>query len=190
MSSFDITAAQETQFQKDKGVEAYLSQEERENLQRMLSFPEDFPTKFGAWLQDYISVNASLSRSQVIGLSQFTANYDRVVTTESRGNTSFGDLATVGPRIDGLSDGTYVLLFGATILASGTTAGIMGVSLNGATATDNDAAHAPNAPSTPATGVLASLSNDNNNSVVAKYRTVGGSVSFARRWLIALKVGN
>lgn len=49
---------------KDK----YLTQPEREQLQRLLSQPEEFPRELGSWITDYVGTNAFLQKSQVQGL--------------------------------------------------------------------------------------------------------------------------
>jgi hypothetical protein len=72
MSTYDAEALNaETEQQKQKGEGAFLSQEERQQIRRILKFPEEFPREFGAWIQEYIAVNGSLSRSQVEGLNRY-----------------------------------------------------------------------------------------------------------------------
>lgn len=64
--------ARETEQQRLQGPEAYLSSEERKNLQRLLSFPEDLPKKFREWLIDYLTVNPpQFSITQIQGFEKY-----------------------------------------------------------------------------------------------------------------------
>lgn len=203
MSSYDQAARDaETRQQQAKGEESFLSFDERRQLQRMLSFPEEFPAKFKNWLKEEMSVNGTFTRSQIQGLSQFTASSDVIVTPQGTTSTSYADLATVGPQLTGLSDGTYVILFGASVY--GPTSGndffaYMSISANGATPSDDDRAHIGSNISAASNAIeigisraiVMTVSNNNNNSLVVKYKASSGdNPLFSRRWMIALKVGN
>lgn len=61
MSNLDTSPSEPD---KDK----YLTQPEREQLQRLLSQPEEFPRELGSWITDYVGTNAFLQKSQVQGL--------------------------------------------------------------------------------------------------------------------------
>ena len=66
MSNLDLAA--ETQQQQQKGLDSFLSQEERAALQRMLGFPEDIPAAFQSWLLDFVAVNIpQIPISQISG---------------------------------------------------------------------------------------------------------------------------
>ena len=53
----------------DKGPVDYLSQQEREFLHRLLSFPEDLPPKFKSWLTENEAVNGGkIPASRIVGL--------------------------------------------------------------------------------------------------------------------------
>lgn len=69
MSSFMPEEKEEKVKLPPKGTEDYLTPEERKFLQRMLSFPEDLPPKFKAWLIDHEAVDgAQIPASRIVGL--------------------------------------------------------------------------------------------------------------------------
>jgi hypothetical protein len=177
----------------ERGPEAYLSTDERKALQRSLSFPEDLPPKFRSWLIDFIAVNIpQIPISQIVGFTQFTAKSSTVLTTDEITSTSYVDAATVGPQIEGLSDGSYVMFYGFQLgEVSNLTSALMSPSINAATPSDDDAARTRSIQSGTARGVLKTLAGGGNNTVKMQYKRVGGSDGdFERRWLIVLKVGN
>jgi hypothetical protein len=185
-----------------KGPEAYLSPDERKALQRSLSFPEDLPPKFKSWLIDFIAVNVpQIPVSQIVGFQKFEKGLvtvtaaTEIVTSESVSGTTYVDAATVGPSLSGLLAGTYVLLWGAQIHTISDAAGVgrMSLSINGAAASDTDAVLAGAGTTvnvTPSRGKVSTVAGL-TNTVVAKYSVFGGgTVEFAKRWLIALKIGS
>jgi hypothetical protein len=69
MSSYDDAAlTAETEQQQQKGEGAFLSQEERQQVRRILKFPEEFPRELGAWVEDYMGTHGNFQKSQVQGL--------------------------------------------------------------------------------------------------------------------------
>lgn len=177
-----------------KGIETLLSPEELQLQQRLFSAPETLPDAFKSWVVNYIAVNGSpIPPSQVLGLRSSRAVQSQILTSESTASTTYTDLATVGPTISGLSDGTYLLTFGCIFNSAAGGDGYMSVSSNAATPSDNDAAFA-NASAAGrfniVRAVLVTLSNQNNNSVNMQYRVTSGTNSFRYRWLIAQRVGN
>lgn len=55
----------------ERGPADFLSGEEREFMQRLLGFPEDFPPKFKSWLIDNEAVNgAQIPASRIVGLPE------------------------------------------------------------------------------------------------------------------------
>lgn len=127
--------------------------------------------------------------NQVLGFSQFTPFVSEVATEELTSSTSYTDLATAGPTLTGLSDGSYVVFFGASMTAPAAQTSYMTVYANGADATN---------PIETQVGTNASLSRgftvrlvDSNNTLQAKYKVSGGANgSFRYRWLIAIKYEN
>lgn len=203
MSAYDfVSERQETLQQRDKGVDAFLSQEEREQVKRTLGFPEEFPTKFGAWILDYVKQNGSLPRSAVVGLPNLTPAYATVLTGETTSSTAYTNLATVGPTLTGLGDGVYFVIFGCqmTVVAN-IWGGAMSVASDDQVATDGNGfaiamttaegaeVEAYNLPGMRA--VLLTLTHGGNNTLTAKYRFVSGTnPSYSNRWLAAIRVGN
>jgi hypothetical protein len=69
-----------------KGPEAYLDFQERQNLARMLSYPEDLPPKFKAWLLDFIAVNANgIPASAITGLERASVSARLTRATDQTG---------------------------------------------------------------------------------------------------------
>lgn len=140
--------------------------------------------------------------SQIPGFSQFGARLATVLSTAGETTTSntYVDLATAGPEITELSNGKYMLVYGAQ--AHNTTAtggGIISVSVNGGAASDDNlAATYPDASAAWPTGsssiVRATLADlvDGNNTVTMKYRrgNATGTAGFANRWLVAIRYAN
>ena len=176
----------------------YLTQEERASLQRILSDPSEFPREFGAWIVDYLGLNAELQPFQVEGLSLTAPRTDTIQTQESRGwDSSYGDLATVGPQLTELGSGTYLVIFSCEV--QNQEAGVethMSISINGATATDADgvalftSSVSLNAPITRFIVLNLTLP---KNTVKCQYKRIGNGATvalFKSRTLIAIKVGN
>ena len=192
LSGDDRTAQQESTQQKQKGPEAFLTNEERKDLQRSLSYPEDLPPKFKNWIQEYIAVNIpQIPISQIVGFSQFRViSAPFIFASEITSLTAYTNLGTIGPEISGLSDGQYVLWYGCAIDPSvAAEEGAVSVSINDAAASDNDGAVVEGVNRVNVSiSVLKTLSAGGNNKVTLKYKTLNGnSTAFARRWLIALK---
>lgn len=180
-----------------------LTVEELEGQRRFLAHPETFPDAFKSWLIDFIAVNGSLiPPSQILGGGLLKGAYTAEVTTsEATSSASYADLATAGPSLTGLSNGTYMLLFGSQIgSTSNSFTGYMSLSLNGATASDDDSIRvnwtvtegaATESLTVPgARAMLQTLDSGDNNTVTAKYKTSGVSVAYGNRWIVAIKVGN
>lgn len=128
--------------------------------------------------------------SQLSGFTQFTAQAAPTIDTEeSTTSPSFTDLATVGPKLTGLPDGQYVILWGcyAYITVAGQAAR-MGVEVN-----TTDPGAGMSCFTTLTTNIFFSraatttLSNAGNNSLTARYSAALGTATFGQRWLIALK---
>lgn len=129
--------------------------------------------------------------SQLSGFSGFTARAALVAAEQTTTSTTYVDLTTVGPQLTGLADGYYLVVWGAQqkISLAGDIA-VMAISYNGAAA-DNDyqsrADNVNNVASRMAFNTQ-TLSNGNNNSILAKYRTGSGNTgTFGARTLLALK---
>jgi hypothetical protein len=184
----------EQQQQPDQGPEAFLSAEERQQLQRYLKFPEEFPKEFGAWIQEYMAVNGVITQSQVQGLANLTVTASETLSAspETTGSTSFTDLATQGPFITGMADGTYLVFISAIAQNNAGAASIMGVRVNDTEATDANSGIASSAYWTNIfSAFVASAQNGNNNTFDARYRVDSASTgTFQHRRIFVLRVGN
>lgn len=207
----------ETQQQQLKGPEAFLSGEERKQLQRMLGFPEDLPMKYKQWMTDYLAVNGlEIPISQVRGyenavqaivdtsiagaMSQFQSQiYSATVggAAESTSSASYTNLATTGPTISGAADGSYIIWLGCFLYADADVRGAMSLSINAGTAVDADAVQAgvdglagDEVRMSISRAVTKTLSGG-SNTIQAKYKKIAGSgdPNFSDRWIIALRVG-
>ena len=197
MSNLDLAA--ETQQQQQKGLDSFLSQEERSVLQRMLGFPEDIPDVFKSWLIDFMAVNIpQIPISQIVGFSQFTAIPSSVGQVDSTTSTAYVDLANVGPMISGLSDGKYIFIYSCVIRKGALNGGgRASISINGSNPSDDDSIqlkdlNAIEQDTTVSRAVHKTLSGGGNNIVKMKYRTFAGlsTVTFYNRSLVSLRYGN
>ena len=132
--------------------------------------------------------------TQIVGFSQFTIqSATSVNTSETTTSGTYTDLATVGPQLTGIPDGTYVFFFGCTLETSSTTfSAYCGLELNSSSPTSELQIISNSAVFVPGVRVsVGSLSNGGNNTVTAKYRTDGGATgTFSNRYLHALRVSN
>lgn len=132
--------------------------------------------------------------TQVLGFSQFTAQTaTSVFTPESTTSTTYTDLATAGPTLSGLPDGKYVFFYGSAAKVTGAEEAGMAIQVNSDAVNDtNDACVGQaNAYQAMSIAVTKTLSTGGNNTVTAKYHSLAGaSVTFARRWLIAIRYAN
>lgn len=164
-------------------------------MQRVLSAasrnPNLIPADFMSYVLDWIQTQRlSIPIGQVFGFAQFTAKSARVDTGESTTSTTYGDLTTVGPEIDGLSDGAYILLYGASMFQTGTGEAVMSPSLDGATASDTIAAKTSAASDQTVMAASTATLSSGANSIAMKYRATAGTSTFGARWLIAIKYAN
>lgn len=179
-----------------------LTPEELEGQRRFMSHPETFPDAFKAWLIDFIAVNGALiPPSQILGGGLLKeSNAAQIATAESTSSTSYTNLSTTGPTLSGLSDGTYLILLGCTMAATlNSWDAYMSISINGAAASDSDGwvsawtvsegAAVEYLAVSGSRALLKEISNENNNTLTAKYKTGGVGVDFSNRWMMALKVG-
>lgn len=157
---------------------------------------KDCSAEFLGQLRTWLEQNPpAIPVTQILGFSQFTAQADRVSNTasESTVSTTYTDLATVGPRLTGLPDGKYLVVFGAGAQTSVAGIGaVMSISVNGATPVDADGATVQSASIAGGTSaVLKTLSSGGNNTLSVQYRIDGAATGgWLLRWLIALRYAN
>lgn len=131
--------------------------------------------------------------AQILGFTQFTAKVATQITTnETTTSLTYTDLATVGPSLTALPNGSYLVLFSSE--ARNTTpndGAVMSLSFNGGAAGDGDAAYTfANLVQTTIGFTVVTLSSG-ANTIEAKYRAdVGGTAEFQRRKLVAFKYAN
>lgn len=179
------------------GPENYLTPEERETVKRLFASPEDFPREFGAWIVDYINLNAQLQPFQVQGLSLQTPRTATVNTAETRGwDASYGDLATVGPELTDLGSGIYLILFSGEV--QNFEAGVessMSISINGATALETDGVTVFTSSislNAPLVRFIVLTLDKPKNTIRCQYRRVGSgatTATFRKRNLVAIRIG-
>ena len=166
--------------------DAALTEAEREILKKLLANPIEFPEAFKRWVADYFAQNVPMiPYGNFLGSKlNIAKSGDYISTTQGPATSAYGNLATVGPSIVGIADGVYIVNWGATT-TGGEHEGFMGVSVNGATPVDAEAAgSAYNL--TIAQGKIVTLKNDNNSSIVCKYK--GTQQNWGRRWLTIIRV--
>lgn len=219
MSSYDEASRKlETEQQKQGGEGAFLSQDERQQVRRILKFPEEFPREFGSWMTEYMAVNGlSIPISNIVGFQRFedaiaqaqqdiidaavTASASQVAASESTTATGYSDLTTSGPSLSGLAAGQYVIFFGANISVPGQSVGFvegkMSLSVNGAAAADGDSilyrstqtGGQPTAVSV-SRALLKTLTA--SSTLDAKYLSStgwnGDAATFSNRWLVAVRI--
>ena len=131
---------------------------------------------------------------QILGFSAFNALVAPTIqpaTTETTVSTAYTNLTTVGPQVSAVPAGKYLILFGCLAANSTGSASLMALSVNGSAGTDDESCGT--AQTGGVTSVMVAVAKTltlDSNTIVAKYRVVGGTGSFLRRWLIALKYSN
>ena len=160
----------------------------------LFDFSAEALEQFRFWLEQN---PPNIPITQILGFTQFTAQAaDRINTSQSTTSTAYVALATQGPILTGLSDGKYLLMFGAALASNASTgAPLMNLKVNGTTPSDdNEAVQGSNTTFgvSASTAVVKTLSNAGNNTVEAVYRTsnVAVTASFNHRWLVALRYSN
>jgi hypothetical protein len=129
--------------------------------------------------------------SQIIGFTQFAGHFATVGTQETTTSTTYTNLATSGPLIDGLPNGTYLVMTGAVAKSTTGNGAFMSVSLNGAVAQDSAGGETQSTAFTSIIGVSQQTLSAANNSLQSKYKVNAGDTgTYLNRWLFALKLAN
>lgn len=182
----------------DRGTEDHLTREEEEFIKRYLSRPESFPPEFWAAVMQKVVLDLDkIPGSQIVGgRANVPSNYAFVATGETTTSSTYGNLSTVGPTLERMADGDYLLMWGALAVVATAGSGItakMGVQINSTVASDADSCVSGVAiGASVSVARLKTLENNNNNTVTAKYASNDNTtaVGFTYRWLMALKVGS
>lgn len=186
------------------GDQAFLSPEERQQMQRYLGFPEEFPRKFGSWIADYIAVNGlEIPASQIRGINQFRPDVAINASVAGIGSTSY--VASNGPDMADMAAGTYLLLYGfqfANNTGNNEGYGLASPSINGAAASDGDAVRTgfllgsddalSDADKTEGSSIFFKIVTftEPTNTVSMRYRVTDGALAFTNMYLIAIKLSN
>ena len=169
-----------------------LTPEDRELLTKLLSKPLQLPEEFKGWLQKYASLYATPYLQELAGYRSRRWRMHNVPTFETGSSVGIGsalfDLATPGPLLEGLRDGTYATLFG-WYTQDGTAI------TRGAQLSYNDGdAFSPFYTITQfgqSFGFdIHELSRDNDNSIKLRYfiATSNATANFGLRWLATVRV--
>lgn len=167
-----------------------LTESEQKTRDRILSGFMDAPERFRAWAVSFFENNPPLIPvGQVFGFKVSIRAAPIIATQESVGSTgSYVDLATVGPEITDLASGTYLVIFGASVkVASGGQTMNVSISVSGSTPLDDDGFEQASQQETE--GVRAKLVTiSGTGSIKVQYKASSTSPTFAKRWLIAIRV--
>jgi hypothetical protein len=133
--------------------------------------------------------------SQIVGFSQYQAQYTLVGTEQAITSSTYADLSTAGPTITTLPAGKYLILFGAALEGqpSSNTVAYMSPSYNGSTPTDSDSIRQQGQYAIPSSRAVIATLRSAANTVKCQYRrdTSGPyNPSAAYRWLAVLKYSN
>ena len=197
MSTYDAAAKQqETQAQVAKGQSTFLSAEERQQVARLLSHPEDFPAEFKDWLLDYFAVNIpQIPIGQIVGFGQFTATVGTRVdgqSTTTADSPNYVELDSGHPQITGLGKGSYLIYHGCALSHSLTTGTArQTLKFNNEVAVSDNAILGEGQNIFSASRVVQKTFDGPNNTIKCVYAEEGGgTAAFELRWIIAIKYAN
>jgi hypothetical protein len=172
-----------------------MTEQERKLFRKFWLNLLQIPGEFQTWMIDRITLSGlQIPITQIQGFSQFTATPATSVTTaETTSSTSYTDLATAGPSLTGLSDGSYLVLYSAVVdISSGAGPVFASPKINATEADDVDALETAVLSRMTLTGfALKSLSNSGNNTVTMRYKVTGATTGrWRNRRLSVLKYAN
>lgn len=168
---------------------AQESQKKADALKNVIVVPEPFK----GWLADFgarVATDFLVQHAQGFRESRFVS--DTVDTSETCSNTSdWGDIATVGPILEHLSDGTYLFVFGFfSDTGSGNPDDRSAVlKINGSlesVPTDNEAVARQIGNAWRAAQFT--IKNNDNNEVKMVYKVTTATRTFEHRFLHAVKI--
>jgi len=165
-----------------------LDQAGRDQLDRLLSGTIFFPDGFKTWVTDWFATNVPLiPYTHFLGARlNIARSGDFIATDESTASATYANLSTIGPSISGIADGDYLVMFGAFSTGQGS---VCSREINGAAADDAFGIWQNESAAALARGDIVSLKNNNNSSIVLKYRKDGGgSANFSNRWLVIIRI--
>lgn len=167
-----------------------FSPEDKELLQRLLFRPMLLPPDFKSWLYKFASTDAAPHFQELLGTrSRRWRVATPVLPLEFTSSTTYTDLATVGPQLTGLENGTYMVVFGFY-----TQGGSSGSRYGRAEYNDQTTLPGPSPEVdiiTEGQAVmfhLVELKHQNNNKIKVRYRVPTSNAGFSTRWLHAVQV--
>ena len=164
----------------------------RRDVERTFSRPNYVPEEFWANAIDKIGLDLFLPSSQIQGLSGAAPQQARVLDSHPTSSTTYVSLAG-GPSFASLPAGAYILTYGSNYDNGTGGDGFASPSINGAVASDDDAAYAQASVSETRFNIFQALTaqlTEDSNTVELKFRVSSGTGSFFRRWLIVQRTGN
>jgi hypothetical protein len=175
-----------------------LTADERANMTRVLSSPEEFPELFGSWIAEYVALNGKVQPHQIQGLSRLIPHAASVTADEGRfWEDAYGDVATVGPTLEGLGRGTYLVITSAEVLHQEASVNSrMSVSINGAAPSDDNAVSfftTSGVNRYPIRRYLLLTLPLPSNTLRLQYKRIGkgsSGANFRNRYIVAIRVGN
>lgn len=202
MSTVDLSSAQETQEQRDKGEKSFLSQQERDTVKRLLSFPEEFPPEFGSWLVEYLGTAGVYQKYQVQGLPLLNSQVQDSLDTLSVIGTTYSDSQPSSVSVTNgvnttpsvtVPKGTYfcILVAQITILGGAGSCSMQLYNVPGAVAFGSLALFSGDVD---AVGTILSIGSvaftgDSNDIQVTYAKAGSGNRNASNRLLIALRTG-
>lgn len=168
-----------------------------DQFREYLKNPIMFPPAFKDWVADWYATNVpKLHVSQIFGFKLHSVYVaDDVPGASTPAATAYGDLAAVGPTIDNLSNGFYVVMWGcyAFHANSANNETWMGISVDGSTPSGQLEMLLSGSELAFSVGRLALVDlaqGDNTHQLQAKYKITSGhtGAEVSLRWLHALRV--
>lgn len=150
-------------------------------------------------LLNYLEMNPpTIPITQISGFAQFAAQTAREPSESTFNSPTYADpniSGAVGPELDGLSDGQYVILFGCSLVGGtgGTQQTFANFAINGVMPSDDtDAVEAQQANHASVAGAaIVTIQNDGNSSIKMVFRQPHSeTVDVRLRWIIALRFAN
>ena len=162
-----------------------LDDTQREDMQRLLSKPIEFPDEFKRWMADYVATNIPMiPYSHIFGSHINLARSGTYIPTSETyaGSPTWGNLATVGPEITLLANGLYLVGFGVT------SRGRAGLSFDGAApiTSPDYTVYAQESVDANARMQLKSFTGNNEHSVRVQYQD---NRAYSNRWLFVIRIG-
>lgn len=156
----------------------------------------DFSAEALGQLRTWLEQNPpAIPVTQIIGFSQFTVQVATTITaSQSTTSATLTDLATPGPTLDGLSAGSYLVLWGCDAESSSTSSNAgMAITIGPSFSSTIAAGAIANGASPYSVMRFAAVTlSGSQSSLHAKYQSSDGvaTASFANRGLIAIKYAN